>query len=466
MKIKHNDILISPENPFENCKLGRKKYAEILTKIIETYADGFVLAINNEWGTGKTTFVKMWQQQLINNKYRTLYFNAWENDFDSNPIVPILSELKTLIKGKDDAAFKSLLKKGAVITKKVLPALLKAVADKYLDSETVTEVIKHSAEVATDLLSDEINEYANKKKGLKEFREELSKYIKAEENDKPIVFIIDELDRCRPDYAVAVLEQIKHFFSVPGIVFVLSIDKEQLGHAVRGIYGCEQLNADEYLRRFIDLEYTIPAPSSKSICDYFYNYFDFQSFFLNSERLKIKEFQNDGKNFLEFATIIFEKDKLTIRQQEKLFGHTRLVLLQFHKNQYALPGLLIYLIYLRAFDFEFYNNMKNRLVNVQDLINVVEDKFKKYITEDNSNLFIYLEVLLILLYFNYHKELHRNQKLIDKNINTNQDVFLLKSSNNENEILRILKVLTWGNLESTSLSFLFDRIELLENLSA
>ena len=239
-----------------------------------------------------------------------------------------------------------------------------------------------------------------------------------------------------------------------------------MGHAVRGIYGCEQLNADEYLRRFIDLEYTIPAPSSKSICDYFYNYFDFQSFFLNSERLKIKEFQNDGKNFLEFATIIFEKDKLTIRQQEKLFGHTRLVLLQFHKNQYALPGLLIYLIYLRAFDFEFYNNMKNRLVNVQDLINVVEDKFKKYITEDNSNLFIYLEVLLILLYFNYHKELHRNQKLIDKNINTNQDVFLLKSSNNENEILRILKVLTWGNLESTSLSFLFDRIELLENLSA
>lgn len=64
MKIKHHDIEVDIEKPFANCKLDRKKYADALTNIVGTYADGFVLAINNEWGTGKTTFIKMWQQHL------------------------------------------------------------------------------------------------------------------------------------------------------------------------------------------------------------------------------------------------------------------------------------------------------------------------------------------------------------------------------------------------------------------
>ncbi len=59
MQIKHNDLIINQEAPFANCKLDREKYAHVLTSIVNNYADGFVLAINNEWGTGKTTFVKM-----------------------------------------------------------------------------------------------------------------------------------------------------------------------------------------------------------------------------------------------------------------------------------------------------------------------------------------------------------------------------------------------------------------------
>ena len=61
MKIKHLDLTadIDKDNPFNNCKLDRKKYAEVLTNIVSSYSDGFVLAINNKWGTGKTTFVKM-----------------------------------------------------------------------------------------------------------------------------------------------------------------------------------------------------------------------------------------------------------------------------------------------------------------------------------------------------------------------------------------------------------------------
>jgi predicted AAA+ superfamily ATPase len=101
MKLKHRELIIDPNKPFLNCKLKREKYAHVLTQIVANYADGFVLAINNEWGSGKTTFVKMWQQQLNNQSFRTLYFNAWENDYESDPMVALLAELKSLTKKKN-----------------------------------------------------------------------------------------------------------------------------------------------------------------------------------------------------------------------------------------------------------------------------------------------------------------------------------------------------------------------------
>jgi tRNA A37 threonylcarbamoyladenosine biosynthesis protein TsaE len=59
MNIKHSEIKIDHKNPFSNCKLGRQKYSVVLTNIINSYPVGFVLALNNKWGTGKTTFIKM-----------------------------------------------------------------------------------------------------------------------------------------------------------------------------------------------------------------------------------------------------------------------------------------------------------------------------------------------------------------------------------------------------------------------
>lgn len=287
MKIKHHELEIQKDTPFANCKLERQQYAEVLTEIVELYSDGFVLAINNEWGTGKTTFVKMWKQYLENNDFKTVYFNAWENDFDSNPLVAIMSELKPLINTKNKEVFKSVVNKGAVLAQNVLPAVIKAVAKKYIDVDEVSDAIENVTKGATQIFEEEIKEYTNKKKSIVDFRKELEKFIKKTDSSKPLIFIIDELDRCRPDYAVDVLEQMKHFFSVPGIVFVLSIDKNHLASSVRGYYGSENINTDEYLRRFIDLEYSIPLPSNKTFCKYLYEYYAFNDFFSSNERKSI-----------------------------------------------------------------------------------------------------------------------------------------------------------------------------------
>jgi predicted KAP-like P-loop ATPase len=287
MNIKHYEIEIEPENPFANCKLDRQKYSGVLTKIIKSYPYGFVLALNNKWGTGKTTFMKMWEQDLKNNDFQTLYFNAWENDFENNPLTALMGELKTLTTKETEPAFKKTLKKASTLTKHIAPIIAKAIADRYIDTEGVKEAIIGVTKGLSDVFENEVNEYQKKKKSISDFRQSLSDFIANTNEGKPLIFIVDELDRCRPNYAVSILEQIKHFFSIPNIVFVLSIDKEQLGNAVKGVYGSDDIDADEYLRRFIDLEYSIPEPEVDIFYKYLYDYFEFDDFFnqLNGQNI-------------------------------------------------------------------------------------------------------------------------------------------------------------------------------------
>jgi len=357
MKIKHHEIVPNVENPFAECKLGRGPYAQVLTDIVNTYADGFVLAINNEWGTGKTTFVKMWQQHLKNEGFQTIYFNAWENDFDNNSLVALMSELETLSNAKNEKIFKTVIEKGAVLVKNVAPALLKAVVNKYIDSDIISTAIENTTKASTEILEESIKEYSSKKKTIIEFRKELEKFVKQAENTKPLIFIVDELDRCRPDYAVEVLEQIKHFFSVPGIVFVLSIDKKHLESAVKGFYGSEQIDSNEYLRRFIDLEYSIPAPQIKVFNEYLYKYYGFNEFFSSAERNKFGELRDEAQLLLKIADILFTKSNATLRQQERVFALTRLILCSFNINQYTFSYLLFVLVYLKVMQNDIFQKI-------------------------------------------------------------------------------------------------------------
>ncbi|MDP1812247.1 MAG: P-loop NTPase fold protein [Sediminibacterium sp.] len=464
MEIRHNDIEINSEEPFANCKLGRKKHAEILTKIVSTYSDGFVLAINNEWGTGKTTFVKMWSQHLTNEGFQTLYFNAWENDFDTNPLVPLVSEIKTLIKSNDKESYKELLKKGAVLSKNLIPALVKAIAEKHIDSKTMVEFLENSAKAATDIFESEINQYASKKKGLVEFRQELQKFIYDNNNSKPVIFFIDELDRCRPNYSVEVLEQLKHFFSVKGIVFVLSIDKEQLGNAVKGLYGSEKINSEEYLRRFIDLEYQIPAPSSIVFCKYLYEYFDFDSFFKNLKRLQYDTFKADSENFIALSALLFTNENISLRYLEKLYSQTRLVLKQFNHNEFVFPTLLFLLTFIKSRDLALYNNLGNRKLSIQDAINSIENNLLTPINFEEIEPIRYTLSLFILFYFNFLKEEDYNVKIIEKSEVDGNDYLNVKSKFNSDIILEHIQSFRRKPFEFTKIDTYFNKISLYENL--
>jgi len=166
---------------------------------------------------------------------------------------------------------------------------------------------------------------------------------------------------------------MKHFFSVPGIVFVLSIDKNHLASSVRGYYGSENINTDEYLRRFIDLEYSIPLPSNKTFCKYLYEYYAFNDFFSSDERKKYTSFSEDKYFFIKIAEILFNKSNATLRQQEKIFAHSRLILKSFNVNDFTFSHLLFFLIYIKNLNNKLYRDIENQTLTLQELSDAFAD---------------------------------------------------------------------------------------------
>ena len=468
MDIKHYEIEIEEKNPFANCKLDREKYSKVLTNIINSYPYGFVLALNNKWGTGKTTFVKMWEQDLKNNEYQTLYFNAWENDFENNPLTALMGELKTLTTKGTEPEFKSILKKASTLTKHIAPIVAKAIADRYIDTKGVKDAIIGVTEGLSDVFENEVSEYQKKKKSISDFRESLSEFIANTNQGKPLIFIVDELDRCRPNYAVSILEQIKHFFSVPNIVFILSIDKEQLGNAVKGVYGSADLDADEYLRRFIDLEYSIPEPEVDIFYKYLYEYFKFDEFFQSTERLKYREVQSDKSNFLETCKLLFTNAKVPLRQQEKIFAHSRLALRSFNSNDYVVPHIFLFLTFIKIKDNDFYEEMKNKSLSIKELQEKFLTTIQIKITEETERQLMWLEIFLINAYNNYFQEGYYSNRLYVKDKETGQNKPLISSiikENAENDVMHILESINRGRSSGDlDLSHFTKRIDFLEDL--
>lgn len=464
MILRHKDLVIDPNDPFLNCKLDRKKYALTLTKLIEGFPEGFVLAINNEWGTGKTTFIKMWREYLSGKDFDTLYFNAWENDFESTPLIAILSELKELIGKNNKDQFKTLLSKGVTLTKSVIPLIIKSLVDNYVNSKNITDAIEKISEGAVNVLEEEVEEYAKKKKGLVEFRSELSKFLNNRSSSKPLIFFIDELDRCNPKYSVEVLENIKHFFSVNGVVFILSIDKYQLGNAVQGYYGSDKINSDAYLKRFIDLEFKIPSPDAIVCCRYFCDYFELDRFFKNPARLNFRDFQNEYENFIRFAKLIHETDLLSLRQTEKLFAHTRVVLTQFKSNYYVFPEVLFFLILVRDQNLNLYSNVRDGRLSLQEFTSNIEDILVKYKNDETETLIYVIAAHLIRFYYNQLREKQHKIKLIIKSSEDGTDRLSIETKFSHSLLFSQITSIDRERYDLYSLRELLKKVDLIDDI--
>jgi hypothetical protein len=311
------------EIKFENFdKLNRQPFAERLTKVITTFypfSDGaYVLSLNASFGSGKTTFLQMWKTFLEERQFKVIYLNAWESDFDDEPLIPISTGLLEQIGNKDGASKKAT---------KALQGIMGATAligNSVLEKATGVDVQKILSAVEDDLkdgtlqkLGEDLSKaFFIKKNIYKELRDCLKVYLDQLPH-KPLVILVDELDRVRPDYAVKFLEAIKHIFSIQGVCFILAVDREQLEASVKQLFG--NVNFDNYYRRFITREANLPEASNVEWSSFIEQvgkeYFDRKEtagviFLLTT---------NQRKMIQQFASELCGAFQLTPRQAEHMF---------------------------------------------------------------------------------------------------------------------------------------------------
>lgn len=223
-----------------------------------------------------------------------------------------------------------------------------------------------------------------------QFEEELNNlktFLKnwAKEVDKPIVIIIDELDRCRPDYAVKTLEILKHFFDISGFVFVLSIDEEQLKSSVETLFGTK--NFDGYKRKFINNSFILPNPDKEKFTNFLYEKSGLADIVKQIEankqdlvfktvvkNLELRHFNGDKslkteqtfnknqtteniiKRYFAAYSIWFQ---FSLRRMEQVFD--RLVLFSkniLSSNELYSPDLAVLLVCLHEFDLKVYDKLR------------------------------------------------------------------------------------------------------------
>lgn len=271
IRIQPPEFEISAKDPFEHDLLGRSESIKALTTTIGSIEGPCVMAVDAGWGMGKTTFLRMWAQHLRNERFPVVEFNAWETDFAQDPFIALTSEIATGLQNLGSTAGRlggHRLRSAATSIVRAVPGATARVA--------VSGVPLFGSQLAQELKPKQpslrqtmVEHYDETKAALQAFRNSLAEVADASARDnegRALVVLVDELDRCRPTYAVELLEAAKHLFSVDRIVFVLCLDRAQLASSVKALYG-ESFNADGYLRRFFDIDYRLPNPSRAVFID-------------------------------------------------------------------------------------------------------------------------------------------------------------------------------------------------------
>lgn len=283
-ELEANDINIY--NSLIDDRIGNQEYLSSLIRLISNINNNEVICIDGDWGVGKTFLVKQLiylikhynennnqgQFKLVEperdilsnicNKNLVFYYNAWENDAHSDVLESIIYNIlneypkyKSEISSKFD-------KTGAI--KEVLNILTKIISSKFLNIDLSAEKIE-KIKTFKDL-SDEINTY-EERKNL--FEELINKIL----IDKRMILVIDELDRCNPNFATKVLEVIKHFYNLSNVTVIIVSNNKELQNTIKQQYG-QNFNSYTYLNRFFD--YTMTIDNSRSI-DYAKKYLEFRA---------------------------------------------------------------------------------------------------------------------------------------------------------------------------------------------
>lgn len=422
MKLKLNPIPVDPSDPFKHDLLERKEEILNLSLLVSNVNSPAVIAIDSRWGTGKTTFIRLWEQYLKEDNSPSLYFNAWETDFSDDPLVSFLGEmnegLKKLIGANEKAneAWEKTKAAGKQIAKRGIPALVRIGTAGIIDADKIVE--DEMMKAAASLAGDALENYLQQKQAIHDFHSALTDFIEKSANGKPLVIFVDELDRCRPNYAIELLERIKHLFNTAGLVFVLALDKEQLGHSIEAVYG-SGIDSVGYLRRFIDFEYQLREPDKASYIDSLFSALQLDDFF--HPRKQYGELQYDEDHLKNVFAMLAINLRLSLREIEQFLASINIAIRSAKEREYLFPALLVFLLITKHFKPGAYQRYVSGDVGESELIDylyeIVSEKKRNesfecalvegYLIAAKSNQFQQTESPILLR----HKEILQNDEL-------------------------------------------------------
>ena len=391
---KHKMIEIDENYIFKNDKLKREETIKDLSLLLEHTTESLVLSLNAPWGSGKTTFVKLWKTYLKKEKnINSIYFSAWEDDFSKEPLVSIIGEIKKYLdenfetNSKIKDKFEKIKDLTGKVLKRSIPIALKGITGGLIDFDKgIKDAIGSIVESTSIEL---IEKYSQNKNITKEFKNSIQDLLSEIDKSKPFVIFIDELDRCRPTYAIELLERIKHIFGIDGLIFVLAIDKIQLGESIKSQYG--NIDTDNYLRRFIDMEYNLKNLSTDDFCEYLY-----YDVFKLSEILKNKKIYQHDKDELEMIKYLSKSTNLSLREIEQIFTQISIIYKTIQTGFFEIYFTIIMLLIVIKNKFpKEYELLKIQNISENELIDLIISKNMVIKNNEDEYLKTYIKAIIL-----------------------------------------------------------------------
>ncbi|MBJ9370547.1 P-loop NTPase fold protein [Acinetobacter sp. TGL-Y2] len=384
--IKDNDDI---QTPFEGDLWNRTRIAEQLENYISRIKVGATVAIDAEWGAGKSWFVKHWKAKLEQNNFKVIYLNAFTQDYIEDPFLTIAMEIANAIEA-DETSLDKIKSTIGDAYRAILPSLPTLIFQVAMTLIGAGKVVKEFADVVKDLqedsgkfgeaaaellneklkehLSAQVDNYENEKNSLDYFKTQLAE-ITAEQ-DKPLVFIVDELDRCKPEFAIRLIERIKHFFDIPNVVFVLAVNKKPLEESINSFYGFS--SASNYLEKFIDITVLLKASTSNQL-----NYQNIIKAYI--EKLRVSEITQNDCSQLETLCNVYKPNS---RQLIRIFNKFALLDNSFKSHELVFLFLMLIYAELKLIDNFNEKELSNHFLNAHE--NYFKEGFKNFKDRNGS----------------------------------------------------------------------------------
>lgn len=382
MRLTTPPLLIDTSDPFKNDALDRKQFGTSLLNLISRTDEELVICLDALWGEGKTSFVKMWQGLLEQNQIKSIYFDAFANDYIDDAFVSIVSCIinyskresqgdSTLLRRIDD--FKETATKvGTQLLSWAAKVGIKAATLGVIEGSQLEElkgmkdeIAKSTSDSVSKFIEAKISAHDEEIRNIEQFKLVLSELASNVNHNsgKPLIIIIDELDRCKPTYAVDVIERIKHLFAVKNVTFVLSMHKRQLEESIKCLYG-QNIDANTYLQKFISIICRLP----KNVDDQRIN--DYQKYSQRLYDLHELEMQN-GDDLSTSMAIIAQQFDLSLRQLEKAYAHASILYASISESTMNWKSIIAFLSIIKVINYDLFERLKKNQVSYGDFVKIL-----------------------------------------------------------------------------------------------